>query len=86
MRAILAGSIYSRTPLAMAEYVIDTIDELCVSSKTKFTLMVGADHKLRIHRTARMTDINPKQFVSTFTKATCPDDLAEDIEAARGDE
>lgn len=77
----MMGNAVQTTPLKIAELAITLASQASNTSKARFMLQIGADRRVWMERFSA-GEVNPREGVATFTRASDPDFLAEQIEYA----
>lgn len=77
----MMGNAVQTTPLKIAELAITLASQASNTSKARFMLQIGADRRVWMERFSA-GEVNPREWVATFTRASDPDFLAEQIEYA----
>ena len=75
----MMGSAAQTTPLKIAERAITLASQASKTSKEIFMLQMGADRRVWMERFSA-GEVNPREWVATFTRSSDPDWLAEEIE------
>lgn len=77
----MMGNAAQTMPLKIAERAITLASKASNTSKARFMLQMGADRRVWMDRFSA-GEVNPREWVATFTRASDPDFLAEKIEYA----
>ena len=77
----MMGNAAQTMPLKIAERAITLASQASKTSKERFMLQMGADRRVWMDRFSA-GEVNPREWVATFTRASDPDFLAEQIEYA----
>lgn len=75
----MMGSAAQTMPLKIAERAITLASQASKTSKERFMLQMGADRRVWMDRFSA-GEVNPREWVATFTRSSDPDWLAEEIE------
>lgn len=79
----MMGNAAQTTPLKIAERAITLASQSSKTSKARFMLQMGADRRVWMERFSA-GEVNPREWVATFTRSSDPDWLAEEIEGVSG--
>ena len=77
----MMGNAAQTMPLKIAERAITLASKASKTSTARFMLQMGADRRVWMDRFSAV-EVNPREWVATFTRASDPDFLAEQIEYA----